>query len=223
MSLFELDEVLALEQEVIEILGKEYEPTSNYFKEDVAQYLYKGWLETNHDDTRLLIYTFPMIKSIMVKHKKLFDELEPEDVFNSLCIILLEHLSKYKPTTGKLYTYFTLILNYKIKDIITANIKNRKKHYTLEEDWDSPINLMEAFSTLLDLKLFLTDLKNVSGNTLNTFIDALLSTLEEDSTFHLQDRKMLIGHLASLTKWPTELVIHNLNHVTSRYIHSVLE
>ena len=222
MALFELSEVLQLELDILNILDLTIDFSSNYFKEPVAQHLYTNWA-ANNNDTRLLIYCFPLIQSIMVKYLPCFNGLDQEDVFNSLCVILLEHFPKYKPENGRLYTYLTLITHYKLKDILTANTKHKDRHYELIEDWDSPVINIDAFAVLLDFKIFLTKLKEESGITLNKIIDALLLTLDDKVNIHLQDRKMLVQHLCNLTKLPDELIIHTLNRIHERYNHSVLD
>ena len=222
MALFELSEVIQLELYILNLLNLTYEEKSNYFKEPVAQHLYSCWL-ANHDDTRLLIYCFPLIQSIMVKYLNCFNGLEQEDVFNSLCIILLEHFPKYKADNGRLYTYMTLITHYKLKDILTAHNKHKSRHYELHEDWDSPVDVMASISALIDFKMFLIELKKLNGKNLNRIIDALLLTLDDTSIHHLQDRKMLTQHLCNLTKLPDELITHTLNRIQERYVHSILD
>lgn len=222
MPLFELSDVLRLEAEVIQTLQITLDMGRNYFKEPVAGYLYDQWV-LNHDDTRLLIYCFPLIQSIMVKYLNCFNGLDQEDVFNSLCIILLEHFPKYKPANGRIYTYLTLITHYKLKDILTANSKYKSRHYDLVEEWDSPVIDLDSYATLLDFKIFLTKLQKESGQTLTRIIDALLLTLDDRNNIHLQDRKMLVQHLCTLTKLPDELIIHTLNRIQDRYEHSILD
>ena len=223
-DLFNLDDVLALEKKVMNHL--DLKPSINYFKEEVAQYLYNAWLKDN-GDTRIIEYCFPMIQSIIVKHINLLNGLPQEEVFNSLVVILLEHLPKYKPTFNdkkrRLFTYFTLILNFKIKDILTHNIKIKNTEYSLEEDMDNPLDTTEAQDTLLDFKMFITQLKDSQGPSSDVFLSALLTILDDSSKYHAQDRRMLLTHLVAMTKYPPELVTHMLNRTIERYQHSILD
>lgn len=223
MSLFNLNDVLTIEHDVIEKL-EEVDLTSAYFKEPVAQYLYQAWKE-NPSDTRILSYAFPMIQSHIVKRFALIkiNNLDKMDVFNSLCIIILEHLPKYKPATGTLYAYFNMILKYKLLDIFTAHNKHKDRYYALEEEWDTEIE-NDAFEKLLDFKIFLKELsKEQNSKTLNRLIEALLVVLDDNEPFHVQDRKMLLIHLTKLTGYPEDLVNHIFNRIIERYKFSILD
>ena len=114
-NLFNLADVLQLEQDVLNKINENNDTISknNYFKEIVAQFLYEEWL-LNKNNTNILVYSFPLIHSIMVKYINHFHGLTKEDVFQDLCIIVLNHLPKYKKENGRLFTYLTFIISCKV-------------------------------------------------------------------------------------------------------------
>jgi hypothetical protein len=222
--MYNLGEVLAIENDVINKLGNPV-LTKGYFKEFVAQELYKEW-QSNPSDTRILSYAFPMIQNHIIKRFSLIkiNNLDKVEVFNSLCVILLENLPKYKATTGTLYAYFNMILKYRLLDIFTAHNKYKDRYCALGEDWDTEVNNNNSFEKLLDFKIFITNLsQEQNSETLNKVIEALLVVLDDSEPFHAQDRKMLLIHLTKISGFPEELVSHILTNIITRYQHSILD
>ena len=224
MDLFNLEDVFKIEQDVLNELDDTVLST-HYFKEDVAQYLYQAWV-INNEDTRILVYCFPLLQSIIVRYVRFMNDangLEKTEVFNNLCLIVLQHLPKYKPGNGRLYTYLTLICNFKLKDQLTASTKYINKHYSLDEEWDTETSI-SPFINLLDFTIFLTELKKESaGKTLSTIIDALLLVINDESMYNCSDRKMLIQHMVKITKLPEIIIETSLTLLTEKYNHSILD
>lgn len=212
MSLFDLEEVKQIEAEAIKHIGK-IKDTKNYFKEEVGQYLYNKWKEDSSDQ-RVLIYLFPMIQSIMVKYLAYFNGLLQEDVFNSLCIIMLEHLPRYKKESGRLFTYSTMILSFKLKDILTANTKYNNRYLELE-DWDTEHFDIEATEALISFTAFLESqiAEEEEGATKHRF----LSAMYEAMTDNIEDRQALIKIIMDKLKFPELLVANLLDSIQRKY------
>ena len=227
MTLFDMNEVLEIEHNVIEQL-EEVELNKSYFKEPVAQHLYKAW-KVNHSDTRILAYAFPMISYHLVKRLPLIqiNNMEQQELFNALSIIILEHLPKYKETSGTIYAYFNMVLKYKVLDIFTAHNKHKDRNVYMEDDIDE-YNTYTTDNTaeliLYDVKQFLNNLKREQNSkTLTLIIDAMLRVIDDNGVYHCQDRKMLTLHLVKITGYSEELIQHLLNRIAIRYQKSVLD
>ena len=222
-----MNEVLEIEHNVIEQL-EEVALNKSYFKEPVAQYIYEAWKE-NNSDTRILAYAFPMISYHLVKRLPLIqiNNLEQQELFNTLCIIILEHLPKYKSQSGTIYAYFNMILKYKTLDIFTAHNKHKDRNVYMEDDMDeynqyTTDNISEL--VLYDFKHFLNNLKiEQNSKTLTRIIDAMLRVIDDNGVYHCQDRKMLALHLVKITGYSEELIQHLLNRIVVRYQKAVLD
>ena len=218
MSNFNLSEVKAIEQDVIAMLPEADEINPFYFKEPVAQYLYQCWY-LDRSDMRLLIYCFPLIQSIMVKHVQMLKklDLEENEIFNILCINLLTAFAKYNTMRGRLYTYCTLIMHFRIKDL------RRNKHSLCDplEDWDTPVD-DTGFHQLADFKLFLVRLKEEQGATANRMLDAFLSLIECPVTLSLT-QEQIHREISRRSGFPLLIVQPFYRSLIVRFEHSVLD
>lgn len=213
-NIFNIDDVLLMEHDVIQQINS---IEKSYFKEDVAQYLYEQW-KKNHEDTRILLYIFPLIQSLMIKNIQILDstKLECNEIFNILCIKLMKALEKYNTTRGKLFTYFTIICQYRIYDLC----KPQRQHYSLEE-YDAPIDDYAVYK-LLDFQLFITKIAPIEGITANKIINAIITIITSDKII-CQDQKALVLMIERLTKLPEIIILNYLVHLKERYTHSVID
>jgi hypothetical protein len=142
MEVFKLEDVTAIEAQVLAELGYSRQPTDPYFLEAVAQVLYKAWA-SDHSDNRIVVYAFPMVKSLIVKHRKIFRgtiySLEqgrgsssiPQNVYEIFCLIIIslveKVLPKYSADKGKLYSYLTYKVEKRILDFYVPIKKQGEK------------------------------------------------------------------------------------------------
>ena len=96
-------------------------------------------------------------------------------------------------------------------------------YYQLEEDWDTEVNIQPILD-LFDFKLFLDNTKiEYAGQTLTKIINSILMILDDNSALNISDRKMLIYHIAKLTKLPDILIEKSLDMLIIRYNNSILD
>lgn len=216
---FDLSEVIAIERETLASLGIE-SPGNAPFKEIVAQELYKAWVADN-SDMRLLTYSFTRIQSLMVKFvvRLQATRLEEQEVFNTLCVQLLQALPKYRPERGRIFTFVTLTMNFRILDLCRT-----KGEPEPLEDWDCPTD-DGAFHALEDFKAFLCKLANEQGQTANKMLRALIEILHgTDATVEYgQSQERIRMGIAAKTGLPRAIVDPYYNRLLTRWQHAVLD
>jgi hypothetical protein len=222
-NIFDIDDVLRIEQEVIQLLGLDL-PSEPYFKEPVALHLLAQWRQDS-SDTRILSYCFPLVKSLMVKHRKLLStvKLEPEEIFNLIVIRLAETLPNYTEDRGRLFTYVTLYATYRILNFPYQVSKMDRCSLPLEDDWDCPTS-DGPFHQLADFKAMLTKLSLISGKTDCRILRAILLVLDDPREYRrIHNQSGLILAVSRHCQLPSLLVERYYQILLDRYNHSVVD
>jgi hypothetical protein len=192
----------------------------------VAQVLYNEWTVDNNN-LDILIYSFPLIKNIILKKLNLIKsyDLDKQDIFQSLCIVIIEHLPKYAKNRGRLYSFFTFLLGMRILDLINFNDKTRALSTQLiDTAHDQQLDIDGPAHDLYDFHQFLINLEAEQNSpTLSVFINALLVLLDDDSRYCSQDHKALLLNLERITGYPRILCESLLNNITLRYRNGILD
>lgn len=217
---FDRDAVMDVERDVLSALPEPTPVTRVYFKELVAQILYQSWSE-DHTDMRLLTYCFPLIQSMMVKHILSLRQspLEECEVFNTLVINLLAAFPKYNASRGRIFTFCTLILHFRIKDICRgkANITEPL------DDWDMPVD-DGAYHLLEGFKAFLCKLASDQGPTASRMLRALIEILTDDTPInYARSQDQIKTGIAHKTGLPRAIVDPYYTALLTRWAHSVAD
>jgi hypothetical protein len=222
-SLYSTTDIIELENRVI-AANPTITKTAFFYNEEVAQVLYNEWYKDNQN-LDILIYSFPLIKNLILRKLPLIKsyDMDKQDIFQSLCIIIIEHLPKYDKNRGRIYSFFTFLLGMRILDIITGD-KTRGLSTQLDIIHDQQLDIDSAKNDLYDLKQFLIHLKAEQNSpTLSVFINALLLLLDDSSNLVSQDHKALLLHLEKLTGYPRILCESLLSNVITRYRNGILD
>ncbi len=105
--------------------------SNNYFIEDVGKYLWTKWHEGKdyNDRNDFLTYCYPLIDGVIFKYARHKHGLAYEEIFQSAILKIIQAMDKFDPfrvvgkdDSGKdiyarVYTYFTMVLNYGITTI----------------------------------------------------------------------------------------------------------
>jgi hypothetical protein len=223
-SLYSTTDIIELENRVL-AANPTITKTAFFYNEEVAQVLYNEWYKDNQN-LDILIYSFPLIKNIILKKLNLIKsyDLDKQDIFQSLCIVIIEHLPKYDPDRGRLYSFFTFLLGMRILDLINGDDRNRALSTQLDIIHDKNLDIDSAKNDLYDFKQFLIHLRAEQNSpTLSVFINALLLLLDDSSNYCSQDHKALLLHLERITGYPRILCESLLSNVITRYRNSVLD
>ena len=215
MAHFSLEDVLEVEREVMTTLDGPLPDV--YFKEPVAQILFSAWKD-NPADTRLLVYTFPLIQSMMNKNTHFLKttHLEECEIFNILSLKMLQAFPKYSPERGRLFTFATLQMHWRIKDLI-----QRKDSALPLEDWDRQVDDFPSH-ILADFKAFLFSLAAEQGPTACRILTAFLEILDDD-TFVVYSQNRLKDAICARTGLPRVIVYPYYLSLLTRWEHSVLD
>lgn len=220
-AIFNMQDVLRIEADVIRQLPINRPlDSANYFKEDVAQFLYQAYLN-DRTDTRILEYAFPLIELVIVKHLNLFRNsgMERAEIFNMLCIGAMKALDKYNSEKGRLFTYLTLITHYRVYDLNKTIMDNRQRAevFVFDEELDT-IQDYSAISELSDFLSFLQKLKETEGPTANRIIDALYDSITLNPAISSQGRDRIIELMAKHAKLPEIIIKAYYEKILKKYI-----
>jgi hypothetical protein len=214
--LFNPAEIQEIENQVIvehqlARLDKKY-----YFHEAVAQILYADW-QKDHSDNRIILYCLPLVKSIMVSKHNLLVSKDISEVFQTCCVELMEELPKYRKEKGRIYTYMTMMIFYKIYDLT----KPAKYTSIPIEDYDEPYS-NDAIFQFNDFISFLQKLKVSQGKTSSKILTSMMEIIQSKKIL-FQKQDQLIDLICTQTKLPDVLVRQYFYRVLERYFHSVLD
>jgi hypothetical protein len=223
-SLFSTTDIIELENRVI-AANPTITKTAFFYNEEVAQVLYNEWTVDNNN-LDILIYSFPLIKNVILRKLNLIKnyDLDKQDIFQSLCVIIIEHLPKYRKDRARIYSFFTFLLNMRILDLINGDDKTRGLSTQLDIIHDKNLDIDSAKNDLYDLKQFLIHLEAEQASpTLSVFINALLVLLDDGSKYCSQDHKALLLHLERITGYPRILCESLLSNIITRYRNGILD
>lgn len=110
---------------------KKGKKTSIYFSEEVGRYLWDTWNASKDFDDRnnFLTYCFPLVDGVIFKYARHKHGLSYDEIFQNAVIKIMNAVDKFDPTRqvgtddkgnpifARIYTYFTMVLNYGITTI----------------------------------------------------------------------------------------------------------
>jgi hypothetical protein len=214
--LYDPTEIQEIENQVIAEHNLGNQDEKCYFHEPVAQILYAAWLR-DPSDNRIALYCLPLIKSIMVSKHNLLASKDSSEIFQTCCVELMEELPKYKKEKGRIYTYMTMMIFYKIYDLT----KPCKYTSIPIEDYDEPYS-NEAIFQFNDFMSFLQKLKVSQGKTSTKILTSMMEIIQSKKIL-FQKQDQLIDMICTQTKLPDVLVRQYFYRVLERYFHSVLD
>jgi hypothetical protein len=121
--------------------------SNNYFIEDVGKWLWLQWKATGSADAQndFLTYCYPLIDGVIFKYQRHKHGLPYEEIFQSAILKIIHAMNKFDPSrvvghddTGhpiyaRVYTYFTMVLNYGITTITMAHGAEKITNVSLEK------------------------------------------------------------------------------------------
>lgn len=221
MELYNTEDVLRLEQSVLDELGLERD-TRYYFDERVARHLYAAW-KADRTDNRIIQYSLPIILAMSKKNTKMFTNigLTWGEIFNILTIGIINALSAYKPSRGRLYSYLTKTLTFRVYDL-NQHYKREKERQALHlENWDKPVSDYAA-EQLTDFLSFLNKLREFEGPTNQKILDAWVDFVTTQPALASQGMDRIISHICKTTKFPDIVVRPFYLIVLKKYINADL-
>jgi len=186
--------------------------SNNYFIEDVGKYLWTKWHDTKDYDARndFLTYCYPLIDGVIFKYARHKHGLAYEEIFQSAILKIIQAMDKFDPKRivgtddngrdiyARVYTYFTMVLNYGITTITMTYGAERITNVSYENV--SRLYGNEAYSV--------TD-----GPVIFQEFLLVLETLKDSDDELISDmNKMIITKLLELLKSPeaSSRLVHNL-------------
>ena len=120
--------------------------SNNYFIEDVGKYIWSKWNSARSFDDRndFLTYCYPLIDGVIFKYARHKHGLAYEEIFQSAILKIIQAMDKFDPfrVVGKddkgnpiyarVYTYFTMVLNYGITTITMTHGAERITNVSYE-------------------------------------------------------------------------------------------
>ena len=220
MELFSIADVMEIEQSVLN--SSAIEEVDWYFNEAVAQVLYKAWVE-NNSDNRIVSYSFPLILAMSKKNTALFENIGMDypEIFSILTVGLIKALNKYDTSRGRLFSYLTRILTFRIYDINQYYLKNKKvEMYELLEN-DMPYE-DHSGEVLNDFLTFLRKLSRTEGKTMQTILSAWVYIIVHEPGLASQGQDVIMSQISKRTKLPEVLVKPMYLKTIQRYLSSDL-
>lgn len=198
-------DITAIEDQVLNLLtlsGQEIKVNkSHHYLEPVGKYLWETWnkSQAQHDKDQFITYMLPLIAHLIKPHIRFLNQnLNYEDLFQLCVIHLMEHIGKYNPerinktgTTSKVFTYFTLIIQYYIKTITSKNWNHSNKHTSYHDIIvGSGTDGYRIFVEFIDFLDVLRDRKNIRDSHRLIF-DTLYYMLTEEQDLHMISTNLL--------------------------------
>lgn len=120
--------------------------STNYFIEDVGKWLWANWKESKSPEDRndFLTYCYPLIDGVIFKYQRHKHGLPYEEIFQSAILKIIQAMDKFDPARvvghddngnpiyARVYTYFTMVLNYGITTITMAHGAEKITNVSLE-------------------------------------------------------------------------------------------
>lgn len=185
--------------------------SSNYFIEDVGKYLWLEWYKNQTAENRndFLTYCYPLIDGVIFKYQRHKHGLAYEEIFQGAILKIINAMDKFdaarivgtdesgKPIYARIYTYFTMVLNYGITTITMAHGAEKITNISFENV--SRLFGNEAFAV--------TDASVIFQEFL-----MLLESLSTDDELITETNKKVIDGMLRLIKSPenTSRLVHNL-------------
>ena len=186
--------------------------SSNYFIEDVGKYLWMEWNKNQTPENRndFLTYCYPLIDGVIFKYQRHKHGLAYEEIFQGAILKIINAMDKFdagrivgtddngKPIYARIYTYFTMVLNYGITTITMAHGAEKITNISLE-------NVSRLFG---NESFAVTDASVV----FQEFLMLLETIFESDDELITETNKKVIGGMLKLIKSPenTSRLVHNL-------------
>lgn len=120
--------------------------STNYFIEDVGKWLWSNWKISKSPEDRndFLTYCYPLIDGVIFKYQRHKHGLPYEEIFQSAILKIIQAMDKFDPARvvghddngnpiyARVYTYFTMVLNYGITTITMAHGAEKITNVSLE-------------------------------------------------------------------------------------------
>jgi hypothetical protein len=190
--------------------------SSNYFIEDVGKYLWLTWHRNPTPENRndFLTYCYPLIDGVIFKYQRHKHGLAYEEIFQGAILKIINAMDKFDPERvvgvddngkqifARIYTYFTMVLNYGITTITMAHGAEKITNISLENV--SRLFGNEAFA-VTDASVIFQDFLLL----LETLNNSEYTSNEELIT---DTNKKVITAMLKLIKAPenTSRLVHNL-------------
>lgn len=173
---------------------------SIYFIEDVAKFLWEKWnisrLPSDRND--FLTYCYPLIDGVIFKYQRHKHGLSYDEIFQSAVIKIIQAMDKFDPKRivstddkgnpiyARVFTYFTMILNYSITTLTMTygaeKLTNSSYEYLARslghepEDMSDAAIIFQEFLIFLDSILLVDDLLTESEIDVFTALRTLLKS-----------------------------------------------
>ena len=147
--------------------------SSNYFIEEIGKWLWKRWMVTKsiEDRNNFVTYCYTLIDGVIFKYGRHKHGLSYEEIFQSAVIKIIQAMEKYDPERkvveddkgnpiyARIYTYFTMVLNYGITTITMAHGADKLSNVSYEQLsrilGDEPDHISDAQTVFQDFLIFL--------------------------------------------------------------------
>lgn len=171
-----------------------------YFIEDVAKYLWSKWNISREADQRndFLTYCYPLIDGVIFKYQRHKHGLAYEEIFQGAILKIIQAMDKFDPARvvgrddngnpiyARVYTYFTMILNFGLTTITMAYGAEKISNCSYEQ-----------LSNLMGIEVdHVTDASTVFSDLLMV-LDSLIISEDVVEDCHLDIYKSLQKHLTS--------------------------
>ena len=131
-----------------ELAGKKKrgKKSNNYFIEEVGKYLWTKWHDSKdyNDRNDFLTYCYQLIDGVIFKYARHKHGLAYEEIFQSAILKVIQAMDKFdperivgtddkgKPIYARVFTYFTMVLNYGITTITMTHGAERITNVSYE-------------------------------------------------------------------------------------------
>jgi len=187
--------------------------STNYFIEDVGKYLWSTWKDdpTPANRNNFLTYCYPLIDGVIFKYARHKHGLPYEEIFQGAILKIIHAMDKFdpkrqvgtddygKPIYARVYTYFTMVLNYGITTITMAHGAEKITNVSLE-------NVSRIFGN----EAFAVSDASVIFQEFIIFLETLSNS--ENSELISEVNKKIINGLLKAIRSPeaTSRLVHNL-------------
>ena len=170
---FSDEAIAALEDSVFATLASDTPRGKHYFKEAVAQELYKAWIG-ERGDTRIVEYCVPLICYHLGRNAKMLAAaiankpyLENTDIFQTMVVNLIHALEIYNPDKGKIFSMLSRVIPFRLIDVAKETLWDKAKTFPLNEELEVPSHHASSEKTceLFDFISFLQQHQQQEGPT----------------------------------------------------------
>ena len=205
----------ALETSTIKEFGLE-EVGDGIWKEKVGVALLNAWLR-DPSDTRIITYCMPLVLIQILRHKRLLQHSDLDDVFQSVILAVYEFLGKYQRSKGRLFTYLTMKIQFEVRDLAnTPKIVHSKNTIELVAKENMAVGEDDAIHFYYDFMAYLYKRRRQEGKTSRRILTAMVNTLHS-RRLNVQKQCHLVEAVCSKTQLPKVLIKNYLDLLLREY------